>query len=493
MRILDWLAHKAGYIKPQPRPQRTYQAAKSDRLVAGWITSNTSADRELKESLPILRARSQQLLRDNDYAKRFVSLCITNIVGPQGIGLQNQARMRSDPTRLDERANAMIEEAWKRWGELGNPSMDGSQTWVDLQDLFVRSLVGNGESLYRQIRGPVNEDSFALHPIEPDQLDDRLNESNRGTRNDIKMGVELNGWGRPMAYHLLSSHPGDRVGYQATGTARVPADEITHGFIRHRIDQHRGAPWFHTAMLRLKHLGGYEEAELIASRLAASKMGFFTSPDGEGYTGESTEASTGASITEAEPGTFEQLPDGTDFKAWDPNHPAGNFDPFVKATLRGISAGLDVSYTSLSGDLTDVNFSSIRSGTLEMRDQWRFLQRWLIDHLIQPTFKSWYIMASLSGRIPFGIEEFDRLVRPTWSVRGWEWVDPLKDTTASVLAIQHGLTTRTRELAKTGQDYGETIEQLAQEEQLAADKGVTLGAAAPATPPANDEEAGKNA
>ena len=39
------------------------------------------------------------------------------------------------------------------------------------------------------------------------------------------------------------------------------------------------------ALTRLKMLDGYEEAELVAARTAASKMGFFTSPDGDGYSG----------------------------------------------------------------------------------------------------------------------------------------------------------------------------------------------------------------
>jgi hypothetical protein len=32
-------------------------------------------------------------------------------------------------------------------------------------------------------------------------------------------------------------------------------------------------------------LAGYEEAELVAARVGASKMGFFVSGDGAGYTG----------------------------------------------------------------------------------------------------------------------------------------------------------------------------------------------------------------
>jgi capsid protein len=33
-------------------------------------------------------------------------------------------------------------------------------------------------------------------------------------------------------------------------------------------------------------LNGYLEAEIVGARVGASKMGFFTSPDGDGYVGD---------------------------------------------------------------------------------------------------------------------------------------------------------------------------------------------------------------
>ncbi|MDE0840485.1 MAG: hypothetical protein OSB41_15740, partial [Kiritimatiellae bacterium] len=53
---------------------------------------------------------------------------------------------------------------------------------------------------------------------------------------------------------------------------------------------------------------------------AASKMGFITSPDGDGYTGDDLE-DTHAPVMSAEPGSFEQLPQGMDIKLFDPTHP----------------------------------------------------------------------------------------------------------------------------------------------------------------------------
>jgi capsid protein len=83
-------------------------------------------------------------------------------------------------------------------------------------------------------------------------------------------------------------------------------------------------------MTRLKMLEGYEEAELTAARVAAAKMGFYTSPAGETYNGDDND--NGTPIMDAEPGTFEVLPEGWDLNHRPSAHPC--VSDFVKSTLR---------------------------------------------------------------------------------------------------------------------------------------------------------------
>jgi len=470
MKIVDWFARKLGYVKSGMK-RRNYAAANTDRLVFNWPTVNTSADAELRGSLTELRARSRQLARDNDYAKRFLALCKVNIIGPQGILVQSKATLKSDTERLDTRLNKAIEAGWYKWGRPGTCTADGTLSWVDAQGLFVQTLATDGEVLIQKIKSAENQ--LSLKFLEADQLDSRKNEV-LSNGSEIRMGVEVDNDGKPAAYWLFPKHPGDAMvaSVSSTQSKRIPADQIIHAFVKERPSQTRGVPWMHSAMLRLKMLGGYEEAELVAARVCASKMGFFETPTGDEFVGEAIEAGTGAKITTSEPGTFGELPVGQKFTSWDPTHPAGNFDPFTKAILRGVASGVNVSYHSLTGDLTDVNYSSIRSGTLEQRDNWRILQRFVIDHFCQPVFEEWlFIFAMLNG---LGVSEFDRMSGPDWNVRGWEWVDPLKDINASVVAIENGLSTRTLELAKQGLDFEEVLDQLAFEKDLAAEKGVVF-------------------
>jgi lambda family phage portal protein len=151
----------------------------------------------------------------------------------------------------------------------------------------------------------------------------------------------------------------------------VPAEDIIHAYQLDRPD-------------------GYEEAELVAARVGASKMGFITSPHGDGFVGEDTEDDY-TPIMNAEAGTFEQLPEGMSVQTFDPQHPTSGFDAFHKSIMRGIASGLGVSYVSLANNLEGVNYSSIRQGTLEERDNYRILQRFMIDHFIEPVFQKWLL------------------------------------------------------------------------------------------------------
>ena len=450
--------------------RRTYSAAQINRLTAGWITQNLTSDAELRRSLRVLRARSRELEENNDYAKRFFHMVKSNVVGSRGILLQNKAMTIEEV--LDTVTNEKMEEAWREWGRKENASVEGTRSWCDMQNLFINTVARDGEAIVRLVKGYGNVFGFSLQFIESDHLDEDHNEE-LSDGNRIIMGVEFDKWKRPVAYHLRTQHPGEYSYFRSNGklTDLVPADEIIHGFIPWRSTQSRGVPWMHTAMLRLNMLGGYEEAELIGARVAACKMGFFVSPDAQGYTGDDKDAS-GKTITEAEPGSFEQLPTGTDFRMFDPKHPDGVFPFFIKAILRGIASGINVSYNSLASDLEGVNYSSIRQGVLDERDHWRMLQGWMIEHFCDDVFRSWLPMALLAGKVDFSASDLARVTQPTWQPRGWAWVDPEKDQNANIEAVDHGMKTRQMVLAEQGLDIEDVFKQLAAEKELAKKWGL---------------------
>lgn len=451
----NWLKKRRNSKRQRrARMMRNYTAATQSRLTADWLATGLAPDAEVKTSFPTLRNRARERERNDDYARSYLRAAETNVVGSEGVRLQNKARNATGD--LDQAANDQIEGQWKQWGKVGNCTADGRKSWIDCQRLVVRSIERDGEAIIRILDAFDNDSGFAIQFIEPDLLDDELNAQKTKDRGTIRMGIELDEWGRPLNYWFFTQHPGDNVQtHMGKRYAVIPASQIIHIGYEERQGQVRYVSSFSSAMTRLNHLDNYEEAEVVAARAGAAKMGFYITSDD--YQGDD-EDSDGNPIQEAEPGIFEVLPDGiSDFKPWDPQHPTTAFPSFVKAILRGIAAGLGVSYNKLAGDLEGVNFSSLRAGELAERDTWKMKQTWLIEHFITPIFSRWLLSQLARGRVTGGIAAFDRLNNPLWIARKWAWVDPKKDVEAEILMVEAGFKSQKQAILDQGNDP-ETIQ-----------------------------------
>lgn len=471
MKVFDRVAGYFGYAKPQPR-RRDFTAAKASNLTADWFSSIQSANAEIRYSLRTLRARSRNLAANDPYARKFIKMISTNVIGPNGIGLQMKVK---DPNgSLDRFANDTIEAAWKLRYKPRNMTVTGRISGREEQRLIIETIARDGEILIRKVKGFENDFAYAHQLIEADHLDEDYN-AELANGNRICMGVEHDKWYRPVAYHLLVNHPGDYTYIRSNHRyERIPVDEIIHAFIQERPNQIRGIPWMVPTMLRMKMLDGFEEAALVAARVGAAKMGFLETKTGEDYTGDATDPS-GNPISEVEPGMIEQLPEGWKFNPFDPKYPDAAVQPFLKAALRGIASGLLVSYNTLASDLEGVNYSSIRQGVFDERDCYRMIQGWMIEHVLQNDFEEWLLMSLLRGAIRLPASKFEKFNAPKWQPRGWGWIDPQSEISAAVLAINNGLKSRTQVVAEQGVDYEEVLEQLAEEKKLIDQYGIVLG------------------
>jgi lambda family phage portal protein len=454
--------------------KRSYAGADWGRLTADWVASSTSADSEINSSLLRLRNRSRQLCRDNDYARGALRTITNNVVG-QGIPFQSQVKMRRGD-RLDETTNTQIEQAWGEWGDKKYCDVAGRLGWCEIQRLAMRSVIESGEVLIRKVNqsfggSPV---PFALEIIESDQLAEDYQGSFQ--QNEIRMGIEVDKWGRPVAYWLRTAHPGD-IQYPHRRNSgrleRVPAEEIIHLYISDRPGQSRGVPWFFSCLQRMRNLGGYEEAEIVAARAAASVMGFIETADPDNL-GEET--INGETVRSFSPGAIEVLAPGEKFNGFAPSRPNSGFDGFVRMMLRGMAAGIGISYENLSADYSQSNYSSSRLALLNDRDTYRALQTWLISNLHQPVYEAWLDMAVLSGRLNLSIYELEprRYQAVRWQPRGWSWVDPQKEINATILGVGAGLTTLTDEIAKQGGDIEDLLKTRKRELDMATAYGLSL-------------------
>ena len=149
-------------------------------------------------------------------------------------------------------------------------------------------------------------------------------------------------------------------------TVRLPAEDRVHLFHPLAPGQLRGVTWLAPVLLRLHELDAFKDATLARQKVAALFAGFITSQNSDPVLANGPGVN-GILETGMEPGAMIPLPPGSDIRFAD-TPDTKDFNPFAKHILRAIAAGIPgLTYEALTGDLTAVNYSSIRAGRLEAK------------------------------------------------------------------------------------------------------------------------------
>lgn len=481
MKLLDLFRRKKTADeteKPGKAVQRAYAAAKHSRLTSDWTTATTSADAEIRSSLTAVRARTRALGRDSAYAKRARNIVVNNVVG-QGIGLQCQ--VKSSRNRLMPLINSAIEEAFRHWSRPQFCHTGAGLDFASLERVLMGEVFEAGEVFVRAHFQPFgnSEIPFALELIESERVPHTVHPPGNSQANELRMGIEVDRYYRPIAYWIRRRHPSDfnyPRGPAPEEIERVPANEVLHLRVLDRWPQTRGMPWLHAVATKINDMGGYTEAEIVAARGAANYMGTIET-DPLATIGEETD--DGYREIEVAPGVVYRLATGEKFNFVAPNRPNAALDPFMRHMLREVAAGTDVSYEALSRDYSQSNYSSSRLALIDDRDHWRVLQGWFISNFRDWVHERWLQQAVLARAIPgIPIEAYaanpQKYAAVKYKPRGWSWVDPTKEVAAYKEAEKAGYITKTQVIAQTGggQDFEDVMEERRQELDAAAELGL---------------------
>jgi lambda family phage portal protein len=272
-----------------------------------------------------------------------------------------------------------------------------------------------------------------LQILESDHLYDYSTSATNG--NTINRGIEYDKLGRRIAYHIYKHHPGSSAIHADWGaTVRVPADEIIHLMRRDRPGQERGVTWLAPVMITLRELDLYEDAYLKRQSIANAFAGFVTTDEVATARDEITDLAGGI-----EPGSLYVMRPGESLEF--PTPPRGDdYGPYTLSNLRRVAAGLNITYESLTGDLSEVNFSSARMGWQEFG---RSVEAWRWNLFIPQfcdTVARWF--AAYSG--------IDATAQ--WTPPARMMVDPAREVPAIKEAIRSGLITQSEAVRQQGYD-----------------------------------------
>ena len=96
-----------------------------------------------------------KLAVNHPYARRYLQIMTTNVVGAAGVRIQ--VRKRNDDGSLDSVGNRIVEQAWQAWGRAGFCTVDGRISWSQAQRLFIETLTRDGEVLIQKIKNPAGK------------------------------------------------------------------------------------------------------------------------------------------------------------------------------------------------------------------------------------------------------------------------------------------------------------------------------------------------
>lgn len=488
MALRNRIARAWAALRGKAYGTRTYAAARASRLSSDWQTSNTSADAELASSLTQLRSRSRALCRDVGYAKRAKNLVVNNVIGT-GIGMQAQVYTTRD--ELNSRVNDEIESTWKEWCYADYCHTGGRLDFSMIERMLMAQVFEAGEVIVRKHYRTFgkSEIPFALEVIEAERLADELSSAHLTpvSGNEIRMGVEVDRFYRPVAYFIRARHPSEiRFAHASPDMVeRVPAEQIVHLAFGDRWPQTRGEPWMASVIRTARDMAGYIEAEITRARAQASIPWTIETP--ENITSFGEEQDDGSVEMTVEAGVAKRLNPGEKMNVPAIGSPNPQVESFMRYLLRDFASGMGVNYASLSGDYSQSNYSSSRLALLDDRDVWRAFQAWFLCSFRQPIHREWMQQAVLSGAFKaFSVESYALDRRKFEAVRfrprGWGWVDPTKEVEAFKEAVRCGFMTQQDVLAQSGTDVEEVIEQRKKEIALAEEAGLTLD-----IDPANDK------
>lgn len=461
------------YLAGLREAQRGFEAAETPAWTESWSTSASNINEDLARQLPTMRARARGLARDNEWATRYLIQLDDNVLGEPGLRLQMRLKKRDGTP--DEEINTALESAWALWGK--NCEVSG-KSWREVESLALGGLPPDGELLYR-LRPGSGPFGIQIQLLDPALLDVSLHRAWVGNR--VRMGVEINDDGKPLAYWLKMTRTGDGESDIVTvgRHVRVPADQIRHRFLPREIGQIRGYPWLASGARRLWMLRDFEESAAVASSNAAKRQGFFVSPDGEAPRGfadtiissvlESAKAQ-GKTLTPDEvqaitaaaekyattvPGQFDTLPNGYDFRPFESKWPNIEAGSYIKQHLRGWAAARGMSYVTLGNDLEAVNYSSARVGILDEREHYKTVQGLLLKWLHAEVFAEVlpYLVLKTQALKMGRLAEY--AAATTWQPRRWHGIDPVKEATANEINLRLKLTSRRRLILERGEDPDE--------------------------------------
>jgi len=372
-----------------------------------------------------------------------------------------------------------VQALWERWSRGCDAS--GRLDWVGLGAAILQTVIVTGEAfIIMRLDEAAPGVPLSLQVLGPEYLDESK------TDDRTLAGIRYDGL-RPAGYWLFKQNP--TLSGANVESVFVPAAECLHVYRPLQPGAQRGQSWLAPVLIALRELDEYLAAALVRSKTGALFCGFVRSAEG------GNPLSQASGIPTLEPGSMVKLLPGEDVEFSEPPPIETAFDPFVRAQMRRIAAGLGIPYELLSGDLSQVSFASGRAALLEFRRTVEAVQYGLlVPSFCEPVVRRWAELARAVGALPV---DADTTVR-RWVAPEVEMLDRRAEVLTDLLRVRAGFASRSEIIGRTGWRAEDVDAEIASDNGRADSLGLTFDSdprkttqQGQATPTATEQEASK--
>lgn len=431
----------------------SFEGAGYGRRLQNFQPSRVHINAALMAAGRTLVKRARFLVENNGYAGNAVEVWTSWVVGD---GLR--PRFAND---------AKTRQKFRKWAK--EADADGLTNYYGIQDRVAREEYIAGECFVRRrwrragdMRSGV---PFQLQVLPTEMLDLSYNVV-LDSGHVVRMGIEFDKIGRRVAYHFWRVHPDDFNLVIPTQTrTRVDARDVIHVVAARQGGQIRGVSKFARAVVKLFMLDAYDDAELDRKRTAALFTAFITKVGDESPINNSDPKAEPDAPVQMEPGASVELLAGEDVKIAQPAESGASYEPFQYRTLLQVSAALNIPYAYLTGDTTKGNFSNVRTEVISFRRRVSQHQKLVLIPQLCDGVQRWFDEAT---------SQPDREDDVDYLAPRMDWVDPIKDVKADLIAVRAGFKTMSQVIGENGDDIDETFDQIKRENQEADEKGLIL-------------------
>ena len=460
--------------KQKSADQRAYEASSGGRRLVNWDAPNLSPTTAATTELQKLRSRSRASTRNNGWISRALRVGTANEIGT---GIVPR------PETGNETFDKDLMELHKDYAPLADAT--GLLGLYGIQKQAVRARRESGEVFIRIIRKRSDRNMpvpLQFQLLEADFCPIHLN---RGTTNGNRIisGVEVNRFGKPVAYWFYKNHPDEDV-TSLHDMVRVKSEDVIHHFMPDRPGQLRGVPDGTQALVRAYVFDKYDDAELGRKESRSNFTGVIRRPDYgiEDYkfdpmTGEPvSKDDTEVPMIDMETGSFPSLLPGEDITLFDGDDAGRGYKDFQHYQLLAIAAGHDTPYQLLTGDYSNINDRVWRA---IMNQYHREIEQdqmvCTIPQLCRRMWIEFVDRAILSGAINVPSDYADnrfKYIRAKHRPQAWKHIHPVQDVQARKMEVEEGFTSRQKVVDGSSDD---SVEEIDNQRKIDNDREKILG------------------